>query len=84
MRRQVLTFQNRPSFNDLVTRVRAVKNIRCDVRLHGRYDMGSNRPIYVMLPLRSEDEWLLYKSYASKLGLKGADVVAEITPLSNG
>jgi hypothetical protein len=54
------------------------------VRLHGRYDMGGNRPIYVMLPLRSEDEWLLYKSYASELGLKGAEVVAEITTLSSG
>jgi hypothetical protein len=56
MRRQVLTFQNRPSFNDLVARVRAVMNVGCDVRLHGRYNMGGNRPIYVMLPLWSEDE----------------------------
>jgi hypothetical protein len=56
MRRQVLTFQNRPSFNDLVARVRAVMNIGCDVRLHGSYNMGGNRPIYVMLPLWSEDE----------------------------
>jgi hypothetical protein len=31
-------------------------NVGCDVRLHERYDMGGNRPIYVMLPLRSEDE----------------------------
>jgi hypothetical protein len=57
MRRQMLTFQNRPSFNDLVVRVRAVMNIGCDLRLHGRYDMCGNRPIYVMLPLGSEDEW---------------------------
>jgi hypothetical protein len=56
MRRQVLTFQNRPSFNDLVARVRAVMNVGCDVRLHGSYNMGGNRPIYVMLPLWSEDE----------------------------
>jgi hypothetical protein len=59
MRRQVLTFWNRLSFNNLVTRVRAVMNIRCDVHLHGRYDMGDNRSIYVMLPLQSKDEWLL-------------------------
>jgi hypothetical protein len=26
-------------------------NIVCDLRLHERYDMGGNRPIYVMLPL---------------------------------
>jgi hypothetical protein len=57
MRRQVLTFQNRPSFNDLVARVRAVMNARCDLHLHWRYDMGGNRSIYVMLPLGSEDEW---------------------------
>jgi hypothetical protein len=56
MRRQVLTFQNRPSFNDLVARVRTVMNVGCDVRLHGRYNMGGNRPIYMMLPLGSEDE----------------------------
>jgi hypothetical protein len=31
-------------------------NVGCDVRLHGMYDMGGNRPIYMMLPLRSEDE----------------------------
>jgi hypothetical protein len=84
MRRQVFTFQNRPSFNDLVARVRTVMNIGCDVRLHWRYDMGGNRLIYVMLPLRFEDEWLLYKSYANESGLKGAEVVAKITPLPSG
>jgi hypothetical protein len=57
MRRQVLIFQNRSSFNDLVARVRTVMNVRCDLRLYGRYDMDGNRPIYVMLPLGSEDEW---------------------------
>jgi hypothetical protein len=59
MRRQVLTFLNRPSFNDLIARVRAVMNVGCDVHLHGRYDMGVNRPIYVILPLGSKDEWQL-------------------------
>jgi hypothetical protein len=53
MRRQVLTFQNRPSFNDLVARVRTVMNVGCDLCLHGRYDMGGNIPIYVVLPLGS-------------------------------
>jgi hypothetical protein len=43
--------------------------------------MDDNRPIYVMLPLRSEDEWLLYKSCASESGLKGAEIVTEIAPL---
>jgi hypothetical protein len=46
--------------------------------------MGGNRPIYVMLPLRSKDEWLLYKSCASESGLKGAEVVAEIALLPSG
>jgi hypothetical protein len=32
MRRQVLTFQNRPSFNDLVAKVKVVMNVRCDMR----------------------------------------------------
>jgi hypothetical protein len=50
MRRQVLTFQNQPSFNNLVARVRAVMNIGCDVHFHERYDMDGNSPIYVMLP----------------------------------
>jgi hypothetical protein len=59
-------------------------NVGCDVRLHGSYNMGGNRPIYVMLPLWSEDEWLLYKSYASESGLKGAEVVAEIALLPSG
>jgi hypothetical protein len=81
MKRQMLTFQNRPCFNDLVARVRPVMNVRCDVHLHGRYDMGSNRPIYMMLPLGSKDECHLYKSYASESGLKGAEVVAEIAQL---
>jgi hypothetical protein len=51
MRRQLFTFHIRPSFNDLVARVRTVMNVGCDVRLHGRYNMGGSRPIYVMLPL---------------------------------
>jgi hypothetical protein len=46
--------------------------------------MGGNRPIYVMLPLGSEDEWQLYKSCASQSGLKGAEVVAEIATLPVG
>jgi hypothetical protein len=65
MRHQVLTFQNRSSFNDLVARVRAVMNVGCHLRLRRRYDMSCNRMIYVMLPLGSEDEWQLYKSCAS-------------------
>jgi hypothetical protein len=84
MRRQVLTFQHPPSFHDLIARVRAVMNVGCDLRLHGRYDMDGNRPIYVMLPLGSEDECQLYKSYASQSGLKGAVVVAEIASLLGG
>jgi hypothetical protein len=56
MRPHVLTFEKLSSFNNLVARVRTVMNVRCDVRLNGRYDMGGNRPIYVMLPLGSEDE----------------------------
>jgi hypothetical protein len=59
-------------------------NVGCDVCLHGRYDMGGNRLIYVMLPLRSEDEWLLYKSCANEPRLKGAEVVAKIAPLPSG
>jgi hypothetical protein len=43
-------------FNDLLVRVRVVMNIGCDVCLHERYDIGDNRLIYVMQPLRSEDE----------------------------
>jgi hypothetical protein len=52
----VLMFQNPPSFNDLVARVRVVMNVGCDFCLHWRYDLGGNRSIYVMLPLGSEDE----------------------------
>jgi hypothetical protein len=78
----MLTFEKPPSFNELVARVRAVMNTGCDMRLHGRYDMGGNRPIYMMLPLRSEDEYQLYKSCASQSGLKDAEVVGVIAPLS--
>jgi hypothetical protein len=46
--------------------------------------MDGNRPIYVMLPLGSEDEWQLYKFCASQFGLKGAEVVVEIAPLPGG
>jgi hypothetical protein len=56
MKPHVLTFKKLSSFNELVARVRAIMNIGCDVRLHGMYDMGGNRPIYVMLPLGSEDK----------------------------
>jgi hypothetical protein len=56
MRPHVLTFEKLPSFNELVARDRAVMNVGCDLRLLGRYDMGGNRPIYVMLTLGSEDE----------------------------
>jgi hypothetical protein len=59
-------------------------NVGCDLYLHERYDMGGNRPIYMMLPLGSKDELQLYKSCASESGLKGAEVVVEIAPLSGG
>jgi hypothetical protein len=48
------------------------------------YVMGGNRPIYVMLSLRSEDVWLLYKFCASESGLKRVEVVAEIVLLPSG
>jgi hypothetical protein len=84
MRHQVLTFQNRPSFNDLVARVGVVTNVGCDLHLHERYDLGGNRPFYVMQPLGSEDESQLYKSCASQSGWKGAEVVVKIALLSGG
>jgi hypothetical protein len=80
----MLTFENSPSFNELVARVRAVINIGCDLRLHDRYDMGDNILIYMMLPLGSKDEWQLYKSCGIQYGLKGAEVVGVITLLSPG
>jgi hypothetical protein len=56
MRPHVLTFKNLSSFNELVARVRAVMNTGCDLYLHNRYNMGGNKPIYMMLPLGSKDE----------------------------
>jgi hypothetical protein len=56
IRRQVLMFQNRSSFNNLVARVRAVMNVVYDLRLYERYDMDGNRLIYVMLPLEFKDK----------------------------
>jgi hypothetical protein len=56
MRPHMLTFKNPLSFNELVARVRAVMNTGCDMCLHGRYNMGGNKPIYMMLPLGFEDE----------------------------
>jgi hypothetical protein len=40
MRSHVLTFENLPSFNELVARVKTVINTGCDLRLHNMYDMG--------------------------------------------
>jgi hypothetical protein len=84
MRPHMLMFEKLPSFNELVARVRALMNVGCDLHLHGRYDMGGNRLIYVMLHLGSEDEWRLYKSCASQSRLRGSEVVAEIAPLPVG
>jgi hypothetical protein len=84
MKPHMLTFEKSSSFNELIARVRAIMNVGCDLRLHGRYNMGGNRSIYVMLPLGSKDEWQLYKSCASQSGLKGANVVAEVASLSGG
>jgi hypothetical protein len=81
MRSHMLTFEKPPSFNELVARVMTVINVGCDMRLHGRYDMGDNISIHAMLPLGSEDECQLYKTCASQSGLKGTEVVAEIAPL---
>jgi hypothetical protein len=39
MRSHVLMFENLPSFNELVARVKAVINTGCDLRLHDMYDM---------------------------------------------
>jgi hypothetical protein len=38
MRPHMLTFENPPSFNELVARVSAVINTGCDLRLHDSYD----------------------------------------------
>jgi hypothetical protein len=76
MRPHMLTFAKTPSFNELVARMKAVMNVGYELRLHRRYDMKGNRPIYVMQPLGSEDECQFYKSCASQSGLKGVEVVA--------
>jgi hypothetical protein len=54
MRPHVLMFENPPSFNELVARVRAVMNTGCDLHLYDIYDMWGNRPIYMMLPIESD------------------------------
>jgi hypothetical protein len=41
VRPHVLIIEKPPSFNELVATIRAVMNVGCDVRLHGRYDMGA-------------------------------------------
>jgi hypothetical protein len=41
MRLRVLTFGKLHLFNELVARVSAVMNVECELRLHGRYDMGA-------------------------------------------
>jgi hypothetical protein len=41
MRPHVLTFEKPSSFNELIARVKVVMNVGCDLRLHGRYDMGA-------------------------------------------
>jgi hypothetical protein len=56
MRPHMLTFKNPPSFNELVARIKAVMDTGCDMRLHVRYDIGDNKPIYMMLSLGSENE----------------------------
>jgi hypothetical protein len=43
MRPHVLIFENLPSFNELVARVRAVMNTGCDLSLHDRYYMGGGQ-----------------------------------------
>jgi hypothetical protein len=52
----VLTFKNPHSFNEMAARVRAAMNVGCDLTLHGIYDMGENRLIYLMIPFGSIEE----------------------------
>jgi hypothetical protein len=56
MRPNVVTLEKLPSFNDMVAIVSIVMNVGYNERLYGRYNMGGNRLIYVMLPLGSEDK----------------------------
>jgi hypothetical protein len=53
----VSSFEKPPSFNELFAKVRRVMDVGSELRLYGRYNMGGNKPIYVMLPIGSEDEW---------------------------
>jgi hypothetical protein len=78
MRRHALTFEKLPQFNELFGRARSVLNVGCDLRLHGKYDMGGNRPVYIMLPLESEDAWKFYETCARDSRLKGAKVVSGV------
>jgi hypothetical protein len=68
MRSHVLTFGKPPSFNELVARVTTNMNVECELRMHGRYDMGDNRLIYVKLPLGSKDEWFCISHMLASLG----------------
>jgi hypothetical protein len=68
----------------LVATAIAVMNAGCDLSLHERYNMGGNRPIYVMLPLGSKDESQLYNTCATDSRLKGVEVITKYTLFPGG
>jgi hypothetical protein len=59
---QFTRFENTPSFNEVVHQVRLILDVVVDacqyeVMIRGRFDAGENRAHYVLMPIKSKDDW---------------------------
>jgi hypothetical protein len=75
MEEELEMFDQPPSFSDLMQRLKGKFGV--DITLQGRFDVGTSRSRYVMMPLLDSSHWTCYTCVLQGCNSKMAEVVVE-------
>ncbi|CAL5055661.1 unnamed protein product [Urochloa decumbens] len=81
MRKDVAIFGSPPSYEDLIARVNQMFKVGHEqekLTLRARFDAGDKRAHYVLMPIRKEDDWLIYKELVQGSQVRCCEVFVDV------
>ncbi|CAL5066605.1 unnamed protein product [Urochloa decumbens] len=81
MREDVAIFGSPPSYEDLIARVNQMFKVgheQEELTLRARFDAGDKRAHYVLMPIRKEDDWLIYKELVQGSQVRCCEVFVDV------
>ncbi|TVU50569.1 hypothetical protein EJB05_01946, partial [Eragrostis curvula] len=76
MKEDVCTFGKSPNFSEVVARAKSIVGVGSELTLRGRFDAGGGgRAHYVLLNLKSDEDWTLYRECLKEAQVRCAEVV---------